>query len=396
MAQVQGQNLTIPANWVISCPDAYLNFGLFPLDSVCSILGHPTMTAAIIALAVFSRLPLGGFSTLQMKPPAPGHITVQSNLGGNGGMQSNSPWPKFQNNALNTGVSTYGGCDGFVRWHVHLGSSVFGSSPVIDSTGNIYIGTADGAFCKVDSNGNLLWKYQTGGPIWSTAVIGMDGTLYFGSNDGYFYAVSPNGTLVWKFAAGDQIMAAPTIDANETLYFGSWDGFFYALNSNGKLKWKYNVGSPIVSSAAIAPDGTLYFGSYDSNVYALTSTGAKKWQFLTDGPIYSSPAIASDGSIYIGTLAPNGDYYSLSNSGKKNWSLNLGGSLILSPCVLPDDSLILPSSQGTLRISSQGVTVQQVSLVNDIGYYKASPIIGCDGVIVFCGSYQYGVFTCEG
>ena len=52
------------------------------------------------------------------------------------------------------------------------------------------------------ANGNLRWKFSTGGPILFSAAASRNGaTIYFASNDSYAYAVNAQtGAQVWKSA----------------------------------------------------------------------------------------------------------------------------------------------------------------------------------------------------
>ena len=52
------------------------------------------------------------------------------------------------------------------------------------------------------SNGNLIWKYATTGPIESSSTVNNN-TVYFGSDDGNIYALNTtNGKLIWKYKTG--------------------------------------------------------------------------------------------------------------------------------------------------------------------------------------------------
>ena len=72
------------------------------------------------------------------------------------------------------------------------------SSPAVDTTdGSIAFGSYDGHAYKVSAEGELLWSYKTGGPIYSPATIGPDGTVFVGTMrpDNCLYALSDNAAL---------------------------------------------------------------------------------------------------------------------------------------------------------------------------------------------------------
>jgi outer membrane protein assembly factor BamB len=49
--------------------------------------------------------------------------------------------------------------------------------------------------------------------IFSTPLIDSDGSIYIGSADHYFYALKPDGTLIWSFETGEIIDSAPALQA---------------------------------------------------------------------------------------------------------------------------------------------------------------------------------------
>lgn len=69
--------------------------------------------------------------------------------------------------------------------------------------GKVFVGNRDGTIYALGAHGTpeqgqLLWKYKTGGPIHLSAAY-KDGIVYFASNDMYAYALYANtGALVWK------------------------------------------------------------------------------------------------------------------------------------------------------------------------------------------------------
>ena len=129
-------------------------------------------------------------------------------------------------------------------------------SPVIDNDGNIYVGTDAGYVVKLDSNGDIKWKYYTGNDVRgkrdavrSTPLLGSDGLLYVGSYDGYIYALRQiDGQIVWRYQAMDRVWGSPTLLPEEgKLLVGGHDGKLYMIrvtanNIQGRWpKWKNNL-----------------------------------------------------------------------------------------------------------------------------------------------------------
>ena len=186
-----------------------------------------------------------------------------------------------------------------------LSPSARHNRPAIANDGTVYIGSFDQYLYAIYPNGNLKWRYQTGGIVNSSPSISNDGTVYVGSWDGYLYAIYPNGSLYWKYQAatgGARINSSPAIASDSTIYVGSEDHGLYAIYPNGSLKWRYQTDMNIWGSTpAIGRDGTIYVGSEDRYLYAIYPDGSLKWRYQAGARINVQPAIASDGTIYVGS-----------------------------------------------------------------------------------------------
>ncbi|HEY0732784.1 MAG TPA: PQQ-binding-like beta-propeller repeat protein [Chitinophagaceae bacterium] len=177
-------------------------------------------------------------------------------------------------------------------WSVHTAGPLIGSA-VTD--GNVvYFGSADHHLYAVQiTNGNLLWKYPTGGTIRSTPLM-VGENIIVNSGDGILYCLDKKGKPVWKFTTGgeknyalysyaDYYHSSPVADGN-MIYFGSGDHHIYAVDATtGKLVWKYLTGD-VVHSRGATDREQVYFGSFDGHLYALDKrTGAFKWKFKSVG-----------------------------------------------------------------------------------------------------------------
>jgi len=191
--------------------------------------------------------------------------------------------------------------------------------------------------------GALLWKYQTGGKIFSSPLLYRD-LLLFGSEDGHLYALhASTGTLAWKFKTDGPAYGSPAV-CDDKVFFTSYDGNFYAVNAaTGRLQWKFStrgekragakglwgmkptteymddpfdffLSTPATDSSA----GLVYFGSGDGNLYALSMTdGRLQWHFSTDGVIHTSPVL-SNNTLYFGSW--DRYLYALdSRTGREKW-----------------------------------------------------------------------------
>ena len=81
--------------------------------------------------------------------------------------------------------------DGEFNWISGVSGESIRNVPTVPevSEGAVYVGWDDGSIRALDSStGSLLWTYETGGSVRSSATV-SNGVVYFGSDDGYLYAV---------------------------------------------------------------------------------------------------------------------------------------------------------------------------------------------------------------
>jgi outer membrane protein assembly factor BamB len=97
--------------------------------------------------------------------------------------------------------------------------------------------------------------------VWQTATV-VNNIVYIGSSNGFFYALDAlkgtqkwryhtNGSLIWHYQTGGHILSTAAI-ASSVIYFGSDDHNLYALNeTTSLLSWHYLAGGPVQSSPAV-------------------------------------------------------------------------------------------------------------------------------------------------
>ncbi|MBI2438233.1 MAG: PQQ-binding-like beta-propeller repeat protein [Lentisphaerae bacterium] len=110
------------------------------------------------------------------------------------------------------------------------GKTIDGSSPVIGTNGDIYIGaysgTTNGALYSFNQDGTTNWSIQFTNVINSTPLIGCDGTVYIGTRGGYFYAFNPDGSTNFMTLLNYDISASPVMDTNGLLYVAAENHLF--------------------------------------------------------------------------------------------------------------------------------------------------------------------------
>ncbi len=173
-------------------------------------------------------------------------------------------------------------------------------------------------FTKNSCQGRLIWKYKTGGNVFTLPAIYND-KIYAGSWDYYIYCLNEkNGALVWKYKTGGEVNSALLVYANK-VYVGSDDGFMYCLNAEtGQLEWKYKTGKDVRTSPTLT-DGKVYFNSNDGYVYCLNAnTGKLVWKYNTKSKYQGAPAVY-DKRLYVSA----GKFYCLdADTGNEIWDYN--------------------------------------------------------------------------
>src|SRR5207245_355427 len=117
------------------------------------------------------------------------------------------------------------------------------SSPTVGSNGTIYFGSDNKYLYAIKASGNLNWRFQAGGKIFSTPVEGPNGTILFGTSNGRLYSLREDGSVEWIFTSQEgPVIASPSISSNNIVYFDvfnetSYTNYLYSLTSDGSLRW---------------------------------------------------------------------------------------------------------------------------------------------------------------
>jgi len=214
--------------------------------------------------------------------------------------------------------------------------AVLVAGAVLLGSGAVYAG---GYVANAPSQGEVVWQFQAGGGIATSATI-SDGVVYIGSMDGRLYAVdAQSGQERWEFEAGDLILSKPAV-ADGVVYFGAGgldltDLHLYALDvQSGQERWTFKMAGRFRVSPPAVSDGVVYVAD-DRNLYAVdVQSGVERWRFQADGRPQAqrgayehtdlfSPVVA-DGVVYVGS---NDTYlYAVDAlSGQTKWKFQAGG-----------------------------------------------------------------------
>ena len=239
--------------------------------------------------------------------------------------------------------------------------------PVIHGD-RIYIGSAaDSAlYVLARSDGTLVRRIETGGPVQSAVVVQGD-HLWFGDTAGYTWCVDLQGRTVWKHFSGAPILASPTVSGGR-VYVSNVDSLVVALDqATGTLVWRhaqkldpgrtgelqlYTSPSPLVV-------GDLVLTGYsDGTIAALSAgTGEMAWQRrVGEGryPDISAHPIARATDIIVGGYTEPLLAFDLASRNVR-WRLDVGSAA--APTLDPTDGRTVYHSgvDGVLQ-SVDGVT----------------------------------------
>ncbi len=342
-------------------------------------------------------------------------------------MEDASPWPTFRRDSRNTGYSPLPAAyQGDQPWSFQTGKGIF-STPVIDASGAVYVGSADHYLYALNPDGSLKWKYLTGGIINSAGALGRFdpqtgyAPLTFISGDGYMYHFrtddgipDPAQRLLWKFQAelrpgvsyNRWFEGNVAIGPDGTLYAGNTNFNYYAIHPDGTPKWTFSTTSNNWSQSAFAADGTIYWGSLDTFIHAVAPDGLELWNKRTLGFVAASAAVGSDGTVYIGSFDSN--LYALDPlTGKTRWTFPTNDHIYSSAALGADakgntTAIYFGSADGTFyAVSPQGKLLWKYDTGDPI---RSSPAVGLDpggggGQVVYfgCGNGKlYAINAADG
>lgn len=272
-------------------------------------------------------------------------------------------WQMFSHDLHHTGNTT-GNAPGYdhVLWYNLTGSEgEIYASPIVYN-GRVFVGTRSSYLYSFDEDtGKKLWEKSFSKVTWGMcgSATCLNSNLYIGSEDENIYCLNPvNGSVVWKYKTGGAVWSCPAVIGGK-VYAGSVDKYVYCLDeSNGKLDWKFKTKkSPYgyqdygISSSPAVSNGRLFIGACDGDLYCLPlndpnsdgeiNESEKLWEFNTGCYIYASPSVYN-GNVYIGTgsyskMAGAPAVYNLYclniSTGNLTWEFTAGSYILGTPSI---------------------------------------------------------------
>ncbi len=204
----------------------------------------------------------------------------------------------------------------------------------------VYANTSGIVYALDAATGKELWKYATGGKIFSTPAVygkGDAASVIIGSCDKNIYSLDiRSGKVNWKYECGKSVLGSPTIYGGK-VYIGASDNTFRALNAKtGKLVWENKEIKGFIEAKPFVDKQQVVIGDWANTLYSFNPANGKlQWSWHKKGSRMLSPAavwpIKANGNIIFAT--PERVTYGLdAKTGKQLWRVYGGRESVgLSP-----------------------------------------------------------------
>jgi eukaryotic-like serine/threonine-protein kinase len=208
-------------------------------------------------------------------------------------------WSQFRGNYSLTGVSQSTLSNNLkLLWTYEAGDSIESSAAIVGRT--VFVGSQKGELVSLNlDNGQVYWKFHTGGPIGESSPAYGGGVVYIGNLEGWLNAVNASdGKKLWAFKTGSEIKSSPVVVGDRVL-IGSYDQHLYCLSArNGSVLWKVRTDGPVHATPSIS-GGTAFITGCDEVFRAIRiSDGAQIFQVASGAYTGASPALSGDAAFY--------------------------------------------------------------------------------------------------
>ena len=220
----------------------------------------------------------------------------------------------------------YSGCDSGIVYSISpsiirvickfiAAGSIEGAPAISNDT--IFVGFKNNLFPAFSiTDGNLLWKYETNGPVVTTPII-HDKFVYFTTSNGYCYSLkTETGEFKWRFnvpsAASSPIYDQRISFDKDVIKVGNDRQRIYAINAkNGDEEWHHDGagGQPLVNELRV------FAKSFEGTVSSIDKiTGHRDWWLkgdlvpgTTEFALSSNTLVFGNGSRILATDSDSGE-----------------------------------------------------------------------------------------
>ena len=211
-------------------------------------------------------------------------------------------WSQFRGNHRLTGVSDSSVPNQLkLLWTYEAGESIESSAAIVGST--VFVGSQNGELLSLNlDNGAVFWKYHVDSPIGESSPAYSDGVVYIGDLGGWFHAVNAsNGQKLWAFKTGSEIKSSPVVIGDRVL-IGSYDQHLYCLSTrNGAVIWKVKTNGPVHSTPSIS-GGLAFIAGCDELFRGIRVSDGREMFNVSSGAYTGASPALNDDSAYYGTF----------------------------------------------------------------------------------------------
>lgn len=152
------------------------------------------------------------------------------------------------------------------------------TSITVTESGVGYVGSFDGDFHKVSSNGDVEWTYENAGVVMGKSII-VDSLVIFGANGndlarGRVYALTTDMEENWIFETESSVIATPLVDEGK-LFVVTYDGVIHVIDLEGVELMQYSLpeGAQVTATPTLSSSKqTLIIKTSDDKIYAVDVT----------------------------------------------------------------------------------------------------------------------------
>ncbi|HZH29343.1 MAG TPA: PQQ-binding-like beta-propeller repeat protein [Pyrinomonadaceae bacterium] len=282
--------------------------------------------------------------------------------------------------------------NGQLLWKTETGGN-FSASPIADERG-VYLASENdapsnsrqmlrstGAIRALSqSTGITLWMRTLHFPL-RGGLVSSATKLFGGAADGRVYAFNKaNGEIIWAIQHSGAFNSYPTLH-DKRLYIGSEDGTLLALDeATGAIVWRYRTRGALRGTVAIA-ENIIYFGSTDGYVYAYSNLrGRLLWRRRTGAAVQA--VTLSDNGIVVTSL-DNFVYLLSPRRGELIWKRQLAGRIAALPLIDSRSALFAPLGGDACVVLSLRDGKQLNTLpVGEEGNTGATPLVAGDLLLI--------------
>ncbi|XP_023309797.1 acyl-CoA synthetase family member 4 [Anoplophora glabripennis] len=197
--------------------------------------------------------------------------------------------------------------EGLKLWNTSLDGSVSANPIYSEAKKNVYAATTKATCFCLTEDGEIVWEKSCSGPIFGTpCLISSDENIILPTVQGVLHCLqTKNGELLWKYQADGHIFSSLVSHENQIL-FGCFDKCVNVLNiSNSKcvLVKKIMVTSEISSTPFLCKVNGKYIVVTACNSGVISVIDFDTFELISSiqlpGEVFSSPFVSND-KIYVG------------------------------------------------------------------------------------------------